>query len=184
MDPNTKNRICHHITGSTYFTNEFRQKRVSIPKWGPELKDSIPSIYSKLYEPSADENSDVYANRTRFVDVYASELDKETVKEYVFVCLTFEDYDDEAKFYVYSVSGEYNMSDDPTVSYLPGRFLFVYTDAWEEELDLFAVAEVPARSTSTPGAEVELEYLSQRQGYVPGICVLKREKKILFLPRF
>ena len=172
MDPDFKNRICHYITGSNYFTNVLGEERVYMSQMYEKLKDDEPEVFECLFQPSDDPTSDselVYTNATRLIDVFPTDQDRETVEEYVFTCVTVEPEDDdyEEVIKVYFVSGEYNLSEKPD-SKVPGRFVFAYSNKSQNEVDIFAVAEMPAKSRFTLVAEVEDSYLKNREGNEPG----------------
>lgn len=185
LDPEMKNRICHFISGSNYFAYVLHEKRVYVHRVSGILQRKFPDIYARLYE-----NSD-YTNRTTLIDVLSPEHDEEDddeedenedqtfFKDYAFICLSVAGDYNENRISFYLVSGEYNMSDDPSTSYIPGRFAFYQKESKTSvKLAGFALAEVPATSLYSPGVEVERVYLERRVGNRPGQFVLHSE--ILF----
>lgn len=160
MDVGTKGIICHAITSSGYFTNVLDGEPRSI------MHHVYPLAFIRLYEPSsADENVYVYTSPTKLVDVHFNTESPETIKENVFSCTN---YDIHNYALVYLASAEYNLSDMPTDSRVEGRFLFYYRDFTCTVMQLFAVAEKPAKSSSFRGADVERLYLQRRAGNEPG----------------
>lgn len=176
MDPETKNRICHHISGSSHFVNVLKEVRVHAHRVTQTLEQKHPLIYASLYQQSPDQRSMIYTNPTKPIDVLWPEDeendegdDERFQREYVFTCLTIEHSDyNEDYISSYLVSSEYNVSDDITKSHLPGRFIFFNRDYGYIRQVLFAVAEIPARSLLPPGSDVEHWYLQMRVGKEPG----------------
>lgn len=173
MDPDTKNRICYHITSSAFFTKMSYDKQVFIHKVYKNLVLKDPQLFLRLYE-SFNGLDLIYTNFMKPVDVYPEEDDENTVREYTFVCLTIDegaDEDDENDVDFIRdnlISKEYNLSDDPAKSQIAGRFLFLSYPENHVRYELFSVAEEPAESLSNPGEDVEHLYLESKKSNILG----------------
>ena len=94
-------------------------------------------------------------------------IDK-TITENVFVCLTRRRWVDEGSIVKYFVSEEYNVNDQSNSSdnYFAGRFVFKPND--NNLLQVFALAEEPAKVLLTSGSEIENLYLQRKNQHPLG----------------
>lgn len=166
IDLDTKNRICHHIGNSGFFTL-LKEKPIYMYEMYEKLRYLKPDVLLTLYERTTSGPTDgrllnmVYVNRTEPVDVIVLNNEElETIRDYAFICPTT---DEDQNVFPYLVSMEYNLSDDSD-SYIAGRFLFYKDDDLSE---MYALAEEPARSLSTPGEKVERAFLQNRADNEP-----------------
>lgn len=158
MDPNIKNRICHHVTSSGLFRGFLNEKPVYVHQMYRELKRKSIPVYLRLFDASKTRLDLVYSNHTRQIDVRLGEGDKENFKDYVFSCVTASNMAEEI-LYTYYVSQEYNLSDVPN-SYIAGRFLF--SRLINDRVLIYAIAEEPAYSLLTSRTDAERAYLRKR----------------------
>lgn len=162
IGPDDKKLICHYITNSDLFAFHDRKKVYPHEIWA-ELLSENEKLFRALYDESSDPSVPIqYTNPTKLIVVNGW-------PEYAFICPCRSVAVDESRIILqHYVSREYNVSDAPN-NYIAGRFVFTPTNYNDEnsEIKIFALAEEPAIALSSPGSEVEREYLQRRVGNEP-----------------
>lgn len=166
MNSVSKKRICHYITERNFFDHH---SRIQIHKIYDELRWHYADIFGMLYEKSTKSRTPisstrhymVYTNPIRSVTVLTSYMGNlepvETVSEFAFLCPV---RGPQLEIRSYFISVEYDVSDSLN-TYIAGRFVFRYHG--NGETTIFALAEEPATTLSTPGIMVEREYLERKK---------------------
>jgi hypothetical protein len=136
-----------------------------------KIKEDKPRLFQWLYEPprtaTTTDDPMIYTNSSRWINVHMAEDDQRSVPEYVFVCLTIREVDDQENVIVYYVSREYNLSDTPN-PYIAGRFLFAESALDSRRIEIHNVAEEPAKILAACSADAERLYLLQKAQNEPG----------------